>query len=73
VQECRWEFLVFSGKFPLELTVSEQPGERRVVFSLAESPFMRSFQGTWQARGTHVIVHQKFLMLKLPLKGGDSC
>lgn len=42
---------MFSGKFPLELTVAEQPAERRVVFSLASSPFMRAFQGTWQARG----------------------
>ena len=50
LQECRWEFLVFSGKFPLELTVAEQPAERRVVFSLASSPFMRAFQGTWQVR-----------------------
>lgn len=47
-QVCRWEFLVFSGKFPLELTVAEQPEQRRVVFTLASSPFMKSFEGAWQ-------------------------
>lgn len=47
-QVCRWEFLVFSGKFPLELTVSEDPGSRKLVFKLASSPFMRTFKGTWQ-------------------------
>lgn len=48
---CRWEFLVFSGKFPMELTVAESAEQRAITFSLASSPFMHSFQGTWQVRG----------------------
>ncbi len=50
-QVCRWEFLVFSGKFPMELTVAESAEQRAITFSLASSPFMHSFQGTWQVRG----------------------
>jgi len=47
-QVCRWEFLVFSGKFDMALTVAEQPSQRAVTFSLVSSPFMRTFQGRWQ-------------------------
>ena len=39
---------MFSGKFPLELTVAEAPQRRQLVFSLEKSPFMDSFQGSWQ-------------------------
>lgn len=49
-QVCRWEFLMFSGKFEMALTVSEQSSDRVVTFSLVSSPFMRTFQGRWQAR-----------------------
>ncbi len=44
---------MFSGKFNMALTVAEQPSQRAVTFSLVDSPFMRSFQGRWQARPLH--------------------
>lgn len=47
-QICRWEFLVFSGKFEMKVSVAEQPAAHSLTFDLVHSPFMRTFQGKWR-------------------------
>lgn len=47
-QVCRWEFLLFSGKFKMQVSVAEQPAVHSLTFGLIHSPFMRTFQGQWR-------------------------
>jgi len=48
VQDCKWEFLIFSGKFRAELGVKEDLQRRCLTFSLITSTFMKNFVGRWQ-------------------------
>ena len=48
MQECKWEFLIFSGSFSAELTVKEERNQGRLTFSLIESSFMEEFVGRWK-------------------------
>ena len=49
VQMCRWEFLIFSGRFKLVLSVHEgEGGPRSLTFRLLRSNFMRHMEGRWQ-------------------------
>lgn len=49
VQLCRWEFLIFSGRFQIVLSVHEgEGGPRNLVFRLVRSNFMRTLEGRWQ-------------------------
>jgi hypothetical protein len=52
LQACKWQFLAFKGTFNVHLNVHEAPEDRLLVFTLAESSFMRDFEGRWQVRGT---------------------
>lgn len=47
-QTGKWQFLLFKGTFNVRLDVVEDPGTRTIVFTLAESSFMRNFEGRWQ-------------------------
>jgi len=47
-QDCKWEFLIFSGKFRAELGVKEDLQRRCLTFSLITSTFMKNFVGRWQ-------------------------
>lgn len=52
-QAGKWQFLFFSGTFDVALNVLEAPQDRSIVFTLAESTFMRAFEGQWKVcRGT---------------------
>ena len=48
LQDCKWEFLVFSGNFGAELSVREDQQRANLTFSLIRSSFMNSFVGQWQ-------------------------
>ena len=49
LQDCKWQFLMFSGTFETSLFMTEERGANRLSFNLAKpSMFMRSFQGRWQ-------------------------
>ncbi|WIA13817.1 hypothetical protein OEZ85_007364 [Tetradesmus obliquus] len=48
VQACGWSFLAFKGTFDVALAVTEEPGQRLLVFRLVESSFMTDFEGRWQ-------------------------
>jgi hypothetical protein len=48
LQACKWQFLAFKGTFNVHLNVMEVPEERLLVFTLAQSSFMRDFEGRWQ-------------------------
>ena len=48
LQDCKWEFLVFSGNFGAELSVREDQQRVNLTFSLIRSSFMNSFVGQWQ-------------------------
>jgi hypothetical protein len=50
LQACKWQFLAFKGTFNVHLNVLEAPHDRLLVFTLAESSFMRDFEGRWQVR-----------------------
>jgi hypothetical protein len=50
LQACKWQFLAFKGTFNVHLNVMEAPQDRLLVFTLAESSFMRDFEGRWQVR-----------------------
>ena len=50
LQDCKWEFLVFSGNFGAELSVREDRQRANLTFSLIKSSFMNSFVGQWQVR-----------------------
>lgn len=46
-QNCKWNFLAFSGTFKVHLGVQEDAAARSLLFTLVESSFMRSFKGSW--------------------------
>lgn len=48
VQDCKWEFLIFSGKFKTELSVKEDIDKGCLTFNLIASSFMKHFVGQWQ-------------------------
>lgn len=50
LQDCKWEFLVFSGNFRAKLGVKEDLQRRCVTFSLITSSFMKDFVGRWQVQ-----------------------
>lgn len=47
-QACQWGFLAFKGTFNVALNVQEQHAQRQLLFTLAESGFMRDFEGRWK-------------------------
>lgn len=47
-QACTWQFLAFRGTFNVALHVTEDAAQRLLVFTLAESTFMRDFEGRWR-------------------------
>jgi len=53
-QRCSWRFLVFSGSFITDLTVTEGEEARTLEFSLVKSAFMRKFVGSWEIRPSPV-------------------
>ncbi|KAK9808327.1 hypothetical protein WJX73_002249 [Symbiochloris irregularis] len=56
LQDCRWQFLMFSGSFRTRLAVHEDPQQQRLTFSLLEASFMRDFEGQWQVAPALMIV-----------------
>lgn len=48
MQDCKWEFLIFSGKFKTELSVKEEAEQGCLTFNLIASSFMKHFVGQWQ-------------------------
>ncbi len=52
LQAGKWQFLFFKGTFDVRLNVVEVPEDKTIVFTLAESTFMRNFEGRWQVGNT---------------------
>lgn len=48
LQAGKWQFLFFKGTFDVRLHVEEASEDRTITFTLAESTFMRNFEGRWQ-------------------------
>jgi hypothetical protein len=46
--------LLSAGTFDVRLNVVEVPEDKTIVFTLAESTFMRNFEGRWQVCHTAV-------------------
>jgi hypothetical protein len=45
---CWWPAAAIIGTFDVRLNVVEVPEDKTIVFTLAESTFMRNFDGRWQ-------------------------
>ena len=59
LQDCKWQFLMFSGTFETSLFMTEERKANRLSFNLAKpSMFMRSFQGRWQVGQLPVMTMQ---------------
>jgi len=55
-QNCRWKFLIFSGSFPVELEVVEDPASRSFTFKdVRQGGLMEKMEGEWTVGGSEVI------------------
>lgn len=66
VQNCQWKFAVFSGSFPVELEVREDPQNRSFSFrDTKDGGFMKEMYGQWAVLPSDLIpggVHVQYTM-----------
>ncbi|CAG9464575.1 unnamed protein product [Pedinophyceae sp. YPF-701] len=49
-QEGRWRFLMFRGKFPVNLLVEQDRNKGFIKFRLLKTGFMKVFEGEWELK-----------------------
>lgn len=68
LQAGKWQFLFFKGTFDVRLHVVEAPEDRTITFTLAESTFMKNFEGRWQVGASCLnICHAMHNMMSFPV------